>query len=622
MSKDKSIKYLKYKTNLYINILVLQLLMNKYLLANICPKAYFYRLVIFFLIICVVCLDAKTQNVYTRQNADSIIYQIADLQGEKRLELYGNLCESLYDQNNFNTHLQCIDAYVEESDKYGNVNAGGSARMCRIRLFANYNKIDSLFLSLPQYLEFWSKNRQWKLYFSARHTEVEKLLCKQDYVRSLQEATDMYRYATRLKDQYGIGAALAAMGRVYLAINKIDEAEALFKESITLTEDEKSNGLLSQSYDRLCFILTEKGEYEELLSVLEQWEKSLQEEEPNLDPQSGGIYVNMSTAWFDLFLKKAYAYSKLGDLKKADVYIQKARLLEISKTDINANMMRMIEAIYYEILGDYDKALSKIDSVYTHHLELQDRINIIFILECKARIALKAKRSDAAIDAYKQLMEVRNTIDKSNLMARIEGIKANYEIEKIDKARIENRNYMFTALVLSILCLILLSGWIFYSRKLKMRNMGLLRQMNEYDKLSNELDRNEEELKRLHHLSGDVHISEDNDELYSRLKDLMKNPDVYTNSSLSRKSLAEMLGTNEKYLYETIKKHFGMTFSEYLTNLRLNYAREMLSDLVKRHTIEDIALGSGFGSRNTFHRLFRERYGLTPDEFRRMAVGS
>lgn len=33
-------------------------------------------------------------------------------------------------------------------------------------------------------------------------------------------------------------------------------------------------------------------------------------------------------------------------------------------------------------------------------------------------------------------------------------------------------------------------------------------------------------------------------------------------------------------------------------------------------TIEVIAIDSGFGSRNTFYRLFRERFGLTPVEFR------
>jgi transcriptional regulator GlxA family with amidase domain len=36
-------------------------------------------------------------------------------------------------------------------------------------------------------------------------------------------------------------------------------------------------------------------------------------------------------------------------------------------------------------------------------------------------------------------------------------------------------------------------------------------------------------------------------------------------------------------------------------------------------TIEAVAIDSGFGSRNTFYRLFRERFGLTPVEFRNFA---
>ncbi len=53
--------------------------------------------------------------------------------------------------------------------------------------------------------------------------------------------------------------------------------------------------------------------------------------------------------------------------------------------------------------------------------------------------------------------------------------------------------------------------------------------------------------------------------------------------------------------------------------MRLEHARELLSLPNTELTIEAIAIDSGFGSRNTFYRLFREKYGLTPVEFRKLA---
>ncbi|MEG1910024.1 MAG: helix-turn-helix domain-containing protein [Bacteroidales bacterium] len=36
-------------------------------------------------------------------------------------------------------------------------------------------------------------------------------------------------------------------------------------------------------------------------------------------------------------------------------------------------------------------------------------------------------------------------------------------------------------------------------------------------------------------------------------------------------------------------------------------------------TIETIALDCGFNSSRNFHRLFREKFGMTPTEFRKLA---
>lgn len=141
--------------------------------------------------------------------------------------------------------------------------------------------------------------------------------------------------------------------------------------------------------------------------------------------------------------------------------------------------------------------------------------------------------------------------------------------------------------------------------------------------MAEELEKQTRELRKYHVLLNDPStFSEENtpaeDELQERLKSLIEDKEVFTNPSLNRKSLSEQLNTNEEYLRETIHKHYGKTFAEFITGLRLNYSRELLAHDTDNYTIEGIAIDSGFGSRNTFHRLFRKQYGLSPDEYRRL----
>lgn len=182
--------------------------------------------------------------------------------------------------------------------------------------------------------------------------------------------------------------------------------------------------------------------------------------------------------------------------------------------------------------------------------------------------------------------------------------------------------HVISYIIIGALFIICVTVWIFFSKKLKSKNKSLLKQIKESDKLKQEIKNKDAEIQRLQEYIKAYNMENEEDgqedELYLRLQSLIKSSKVYTNPNLSRKILADMLGTNEKYLHETIKKHLNLTFSEYITHLRLNYARELLSLPSEKNTIEAICIDSGFKSRNTFHRLFREHYGLAPDEFRRL----
>lgn len=80
--------------------------------------------------------------------------------------------------------------------------------------------------------------------------------------------------------------------------------------------------------------------------------------------------------------------------------------------------------------------------------------------------------------------------------------------------------------------------------------------------------------------------------------------------------MAETLGYNHCYLSGFFNRHFGTGFSAYVNGYRLQYAKEYLRESDKK--ITEIASLCGFDSIRNFNRTFRQEFGLTPNEYRRL----
>ena len=106
--------------------------------------------------------------------------------------------------------------------------------------------------------------------------------------------------------------------------------------------------------------------------------------------------------------------------------------------------------------------------------------------------------------------------------------------------------------------------------------------------------------------------------LYLRICQLMEKDKPFTNAELSREELAQQLGTNYKYVADAIREcSDGMTITDFLNHYRLGYAAQLLATTDDPVTL--IADLAGFNNRSYFNRLFRERYKLTPSEYRKVA---
>lgn len=79
--------------------------------------------------------------------------------------------------------------------------------------------------------------------------------------------------------------------------------------------------------------------------------------------------------------------------------------------------------------------------------------------------------------------------------------------------------------------------------------------------------------------------------------------------------VAKMFNYNPSYFSRFYKKFMGITFTEYLNSVRLDAAYKEMRDTDK--TILEIGLDNGFATNKTFYNVFRNKFGLSPQRFRK-----
>ena len=163
--------------------------------------------------------------------------------------------------------------------------------------------------------------------------------------------------------------------------------------------------------------------------------------------------------------------------------------------------------------------------------------------------------------------------------------------------------------------LIVLLSYLWYrtyrhNKKLKEKNRSL------YDQIEQREQEAKEKLTSLQ--EQPVYALSTEQQLYRRLCALMEEKQPYTDENLNRDTLAQMLGTNAKYIVQAIHEcSHGETVSDFITRYRLEHVAQLLR--VSDQPVSLVGEMSGIPSRATLARLFRQTYGMTCSEFRQVA---
>lgn len=118
-----------------------------------------------------------------------------------------------------------------------------------------------------------------------------------------------------------------------------------------------------------------------------------------------------------------------------------------------------------------------------------------------------------------------------------------------------------------------------------------------------------------HEIVSEKEVPRSYTEFIERVDNWIKT-DGYVQQGLTIKELSKILYTNRTYLSAYIKTMYKMTFREWITSLRLEYAKNILKEHPEIN-IQKLAESSGFLSQSNFIKLFSEKEGCTPAKWKK-----
>lgn len=106
-------------------------------------------------------------------------------------------------------------------------------------------------------------------------------------------------------------------------------------------------------------------------------------------------------------------------------------------------------------------------------------------------------------------------------------------------------------------------------------------------------------------------------DMFLQLEQRIINERLFRKPKISRDELIALLGVDKSTFVSLLMVFSGKPFNRYINDMRLDYAASLLRKNTN-FSVEAIAIDCGIPVRQTFYRLFTEKFGLSPAEYRKM----
>lgn len=409
--------------------------------------------------------------------------------------------------------------------------------------------------------------------------------------------------------------ALTQMAGCENELGHVDEAERLFLQCIDILMESTQNATGFSEIDPLIYTLLSLNDLyidnkmpEKALPLIEKMDTSLNR--LTRCPGTPDWVIQMRRN--NVTISKAMVYAANHQKEQAEsLFHEHQQFQGLGMLD------KAAEGLYLTMMGRYDEAVrlfDKTDSIMHTSGEPVIDLYVKTLFNYKYDALQKAGRTAEALAMGERIRQLTDSIRQQERQADVEQLQ---EIKRQEEEIIrKHQSLTIHRIVLAAIVLLLLMAiyiiWRIhrYNRLLTEKNRSLYEQIQQREQAK------AEEQRQLQEQPEESLTAEQ--QLYRRLCTLMAEQQPYTEETLNRDTLAQLLGTNAKYVVQAIHEcSNGDTVMDFITRYRLEHVAHLL-----KTTDDPIALigeFSGIPSRATLARLFRNAYGMSCSEYRQVA---
>ena len=470
-------------------------------------------------------------------------------------------------------------------------------------------------------------------------TSYTYMLLAESSVASFQlaEAAEMItkgkEYAEKANDQLLRANMLQMEGDLYRNMGVLNKSYECLHEAIDLLSgisNAEAKFLLSHCMGYLMGYYISDRRPQNAWKVGLQREKLLRSLESRTDVDAH--VLDRHKGFF--YSKMAYLSCQMKNLQMGKTYADKFYSTVFSTTSLGQLEINdfLLES------GDYYSVLAH-SNAYFSGLDASDSLNVIYLRTLyqsgKAYNAL-GKYKDA-YNAMMQVYDIRNrmrvNIERNqifDLTDVTDAVSREYELEKA-AYHVKMQHRIIVGLVCFMVFLLLLFAGLWRALSvIKRKNRKMAELILELDDQRHGLltrysfphleigkDTDEEELPEEQGADVSDEVVPENENLFLRFDQQVKGQKLYLDYQLTRDDYAQLMGV-DRNRFASILKQFtlGGNLSVYLNELRLEYS----VTLFRHHpdwSISKVASESALPSLSTFYRLFKDKYGISPNSFRK-----
>ena len=441
------------------------------------------------------------------------------------------------------------------------------------------------------------------------------------YTEVIIKSNEAIELALKIKDKESVAFFYMALGSAKSEIDNLNDALDYLNKSIEIYQTIVEDSARWATYDNMLYALTKQVDvyasnrfYDKAVSLIPRCQALLDYLKKS---DSATIGLN-DIREAELMAACSKAYYGAGETKKAEKCYEKLRLTKYGNTDHGIAL-----AVPYLVnSGQYAEALRCI-KIKKKHMQKCHSIVTYYYNKVLLRNEFKCYYNlnmykDASFSANENMVmaDSLRAREKKDYVRTVKKVFADRDIQlqliKHEQKAETSQIVILLATILVVALGLLLAISIRYNNILRRKDRANLATMEELRKLYNERTRQ-------HTDTIAVDENEDDDEdrkMFVVIYNEIITRKLYLKPGFSRDDAISIVPMSMKQFSALFQK-YSTGFVSFVNNLRLEHSLELIRSN-QEYTIEGIALDSGFSNRQTFHRLFVEKYGMTPTEYKRL----